>query len=278
MRSQWALLSCLLLCENVESSGIQLVRIPPPAKGDNSMMFRHNAYVDSKLRQNAVNVLNHQEWHVRHVVSPQSYASNVSQVVLHPEPLNVTVMVPQLGTTHSTSSIEHPFTLRPSALPPTASGGPRVLRLQENDGKSSAQWDETTAHACVSRLARLDNIASNPSGKSVCYNVQDLNNVSGVFNAEVRIYAVGQTQGGWKDTQATAMTIGLSYTAASVHLKQVEPQKRSMVPDPVLSPLLLSTSQHHRLRRSTIKAPRLLQTLSFGGQINNESIAGLSIE
>ena len=53
-------------------AAVQVARISPSPVGDTSHRFRHDSYVDKKVRAVAVNVLNHQAYHQRNVIFPSS--------------------------------------------------------------------------------------------------------------------------------------------------------------------------------------------------------------
>ncbi|KAF2231034.1 hypothetical protein EV356DRAFT_452798 [Viridothelium virens] len=78
------------------------------------------------------------------------------------------------------------------------------------------QWNEMTAQACSSAIQALNGNAGNPSGMAVCYNVPFLDNSTGVFESEVRLFNLSAPSGEWAGLSMDAISISMSYLGASV--------------------------------------------------------------
>ena len=293
----------LALCTSF-TCAVQIVRVVPSPEGNNAMMVRHDAFIDYKVRQNPINMLNHQDWRLRLVGAETSTmteaaaetasktdaavetsfcgepATATTPTTLSSAPSSSTSSV--LSTTDDNTSVSTntPPTiaaLTPSALH-TVSGGrgpfalykPSAALQQKAAALTGPQnWDEQTHLACMDRLGALRGQASNPSGKAGCYNVQSLNNKTGTFSADLRLYQVSSAEGDWTTVQNTGASIGLAFSAASVQLQGIQNSKMARSPVPIES--------HTRLLRRA-NLPQLLQTLAFAGQVKTSMLASLNDE
>lgn len=397
----------LLIGHTILTAAVQVARVSPSPVGDASHRFRHDSYVDKKVRQVAFNMLNHQNYHQRNVMFPSSasifptFVSNLTiatpllsdagiqlqptttippfkalqslenatvsgsqsasvasspmlQQTLSSPISNLSVVVPSVdrGSSplqahqssfpslsiicHAATGVDNSSTSltsaarrsslgtgtgvlsvssmpsasvsfsHPSSVPPNVpSGGstgrtytasrynssvatgighlipPPVassyltryaatdrlhlttnLRLATNVGVS---WEVDTENVCLSHLGELNGIATNPSGVSPCYNVRNLDNYTGAFNAELRLYRIAAATGDWTELRSDGVAVGMSYPDATVSLQNMV-KKRGLVE---FRPLFI---------RADDAAPKLLQTLSFLGQVNNGSIPELYVE
>ena len=88
--------------------------------------------------------------------------------------------------------------------------------LLNADGSINMQaWDEQTNQACIDALRLLPQ-ASNPSGTCVCYNLPALDNRTGTFQADLRLYRLGMPTGDFLGIPAVNIQVGLTYRGASV--------------------------------------------------------------
>ncbi|KAF2683941.1 hypothetical protein K458DRAFT_303436 [Lentithecium fluviatile CBS 122367] len=79
-----------------------------------------------------------------------------------------------------------------------------------------AKWEEQTKAACGTALQSLNGQASNPSGIAVCYNLPFLDNQTGVFQAELRMYNISAPIDPWTGITAADVSMTLSYSGATV--------------------------------------------------------------
>lgn len=78
------------------------------------------------------------------------------------------------------------------------------------------EWEKQTKAACGTALQSLNGQASNPSGIAVCYNLPFLDNQTGVFQAELRMYNVSAPIDPWAGITAADVSMTLSYSGATV--------------------------------------------------------------
>jgi hypothetical protein len=112
-------------------------------------------------------------------------------------------------------------------------------------------WDAQTAAACTAQLEALNGVASNPSGLAVCYNLPFLDNTTGVFEADLRLYQIAPPTGGFANIASSNVQVGLAYDATSL--------------------ISWPRDEEGVQRRAT--APTLVQSYAFVGQINKDLIS-----
>jgi hypothetical protein len=140
--------------------------------------------------------------------------------------------------------------------------GPASNVILNTDGTiNMTAWDAQANEACSSALSHLPE-ASNPSGTCVCYNLAALNNVTGTFKADLRLYQLSEPRGQFGGIPPEKIQVGLSYKGASV--SPVSAQTASgEVGAAAVSP-----------RQADISANlKLLQSYLFVGQIDQTEMS-----
>ncbi|KAL1795650.1 hypothetical protein ACET3X_005874 [Alternaria dauci] len=126
-------------------------------------------------------------------------------------------------------------------------------------GADLARWEEQTKQACMSTLSNLNGQASNPSGIAVCYNLPFLDNKTGVFQAELRMYNVSAPINPWVGVTAADVSMTLSYLGATVQNMQGNFTKRD---------LSWPVSDGMLVERQDISTMTELKVLMYVGRIN----------
>lgn len=122
-------------------------------------------------------------------------------------------------------------------------------------------WEEETNAACVKVLAGLSQ-ATNPSGTCTCYNLPALNNQTGAFEADLRLFQLSAPRDDFAGISPGNIQVGLSYNGASVSpVSQNTAAKKVVV-------------QTRQVAAATTQNLTLLQTYLFVGQIDTSRIAG----
>ena len=124
----------------------------------------------------------------------------------------------------------------------------------------TASWNSQTVEACAKAVGAMNGVASNPSGMAACYNVRQLDNSTGVFEADVRLYRVAQPTNGWT-TQS--ITVGMSYLGAAVALERSGNAKRD------------STIVTFPTEKRGVTLPQTVQNLTFAGKVNDDLMGWL---
>lgn len=125
-------------------------------------------------------------------------------------------------------------------------------------GIDMAKWDQETSLACNEALSQL-NVASNPSGTAICYNLPALDNQTGIFEADLRLYQLSEPSGAFSGIPPQNIQVGLIYHGASV--SPVDPE-------------MISARGYDPLRRRADL--KLLQAYLFVGQIDSDQVAQAS--
>jgi hypothetical protein len=126
-----------------------------------------------------------------------------------------------------------------------------------------AKWEEQTKAACGSALTVLNGQASNPSGIAVCYNLPFLDNQTGIFQAELRMYNVSAPINPWVGVSAGDVSMALSYLGATVQNTNGTFAKRDIV-DISFPPI-----KARSLVERQAAAPQELKVLMYVGKINS---------
>lgn len=111
-------------------------------------------------------------------------------------------------------------------------------------------------------LSNLKGKASNPSGIAVCYNVPFLDNSTGIFQAELRMYNVSAPIDPWQSVTAADVSMTLSYLGATVQMMNT---KREVSGDQMQA----RWSDGTLVQRQTITGMTELKTLMYVGKLNS---------
>lgn len=134
---------------------------------------------------------------------------------------------------------------------------PSTVQFNTNGTVNMTAWDTQVNAACAAALSKLTE-ASNPSGTCTCYNLPVLNNATGAFEADLRLYQVSAARAEFAGIPADQVQVALSYNGASV------------------SPVSAATAGAKVAARQTTAGGtqlKLLQTYLFIGQIDPSKMA-----
>lgn len=135
----------------------------------------------------------------------------------------------------------------------TTSAGTGVV-LNADGTINMTAWDDTATAACDDALTKLPE-SSNPSGTCICYNLPALDNSTGTFEADLRLFQLSTPSGEFEGIPPENIQVGLSYSGASV------------------SPVSVASASKLVVGRADTAANgslRLLQQYLFVGQIKKE--------
>lgn len=121
-------------------------------------------------------------------------------------------------------------------------------------------WDDAATTACRDALLNIP-LASNPSGTCVCYNLPALNNVTGTFEADLRLFQVSEPTGDFQGIPQEQIEVGLSYRGASV--TEITPEEAAR---------MAATSPGILARQEETRELRLLQSYLFIGQVDTNEM------
>ncbi|KAF1850784.1 uncharacterized protein K460DRAFT_273976 [Cucurbitaria berberidis CBS 394.84] len=129
-----------------------------------------------------------------------------------------------------------------------------------------AEWEKQTREACMNTLGSLNGQASNPSGIAVCYNVPFLDNQTGVFQAELRMYNVSAPVNPWVGVTAADCSMTLSYLGATVQNMNANLTKRDISWPPMGA---AEPRGGLLVERQDIKTMTELKVLMYVGRVNS---------
>lgn len=125
----------------------------------------------------------------------------------------------------------------------------QTTQTTQNNTVDMEAWDAEVNTACVAALSKLAK-ATNPSGTCTCYNLPAINNDTGAFEADLRLYQLSNPTGDFSGISADQVQVSLSYNGASV------------------SPMSTTTATQKAKERRGGSNPTLLQKYLFVGQID----------
>ncbi|QSZ30342.1 hypothetical protein DSL72_004864 [Monilinia vaccinii-corymbosi] len=135
---------------------------------------------------------------------------------------------------------------------------------------SMSDWNTRTDAACTQALDLLDDQAISQSGLAVCYNLPYVDNSTGVFNAELRLYNVSAPTGEFANIPSQDVQVGLTYAEATVSAVDMSSlMSRSEGTSLISWPRAME-------KRQSINTPgrrlNLVKSYAFVGQMNKEYI------
>lgn len=275
--------------------------LPRLVKDVSSSIFSHSAYVDQKVHHTSRSLLNHEQWHQRHVVAfsnassvaymtvsaPTGYLSPPSLGSLLPKasaPANTSSTV-GLGTALSSGSVATNSSTATSLALPLPSASASALKAdglasllghtEDLEADTSTDWDDQTESGCSTALIALHGVATNPSGIAACYNIQSVNNSTGIFEVDLRLYRISAPKEGWVKLDPSSVGVGLSYVNPTVSAIKAKKAKREGRTLPWF-PAQRDEAADIYIRRSTGAPPRRLESMNFVGTVDDESLAELT--
>ncbi|RAL65818.1 hypothetical protein DID88_005481 [Monilinia fructigena] len=137
---------------------------------------------------------------------------------------------------------------------------------------SLSDWNTQTEAACSEALNLLDMKNTDPSGLAVCYNLPYVDNSTGVFKADLRLYNVSAPTGAFANIPSQDVQVGLNYAEATVSVVNMSTLMSRSESE---GTSLISWPREIQKRQSTNSTGRrlnLVQSYAFVGQMNKEYI------
>ena len=160
--------------------------------------------------------------------------------------------------------LNHILDRRQSSPSQPASPGPSSrVTPSDRPAMNPQVWNTTTSAACMNSLMMANGSEPNPSGLSVCYNLPYLNNDTGVFQADLRLYRVAPATGNWAGVPQNDFSVGLSYKGASVSPDGNTLSKRVEH---------TATTERRQSGSASRQTPQVIQGFNFVGQMNAELV------
>lgn len=134
---------------------------------------------------------------------------------------------------------------------------------------SPANWNASTMEACTTALVMLRGLANSPSGMSMCYNLPFLDNSTGVFQADLRLFSIGPATGAFVGVAPADVNIDVRFAGAQVQPVPVtDLVARPSVAARGLPPSWPPSKRGFLAKRA--QDPVMAQSFAFVGQINPE--------
>lgn len=163
------------------------------------------------------------------------------------------------------ATLQYREALLPRQNAPTGPiSGPDSNVVLNADGTiNMTAWDALATDACNNALSHLPE-ASNPSGTCICYNLPALDNTTGAFEADLRVYQLSTPSGAFSGIAAKDIQVGLSYKGASVSPVTAQTASKKVT---------VITPRQNQVDTSGVNPNlKLLQTYLFVGQIDKNQL------
>lgn len=121
---------------------------------------------------------------------------------------------------------------------------------------------DATDAACIKTLTALNGNTTSPSGMSICYNVLQFDNTTGMFESVLGLYQVAAMRGDWVGVRQTDISVGLAYPGAMIAQENADPTKR----DTVMARGWIVRAPAVLRKRDT---PVMMKDMLFAGQVDN---------
>ena len=148
--------------------------------------------------------------------------------------------------------------------------GRDLLYRRADTPLTPANWNASTMAACTTALVMLRGLANSPSGMAMCYNLPFLDNSTGVFQADLRLFSIGPATGAFAGVAPADVSIDVRFVGAQVQPVPVT----DLVASPSVAarglPLSWPPSKRGFFAKRADQAPTLSQSFAFVGQINPE--------
>jgi hypothetical protein len=143
---------------------------------------------------------------------------------------------------------------------------PMERRQAASPTTNVTEWNAQTMAACTTALQALNGNAGNPSGMAACYNLPYLDNSTGVFQADLRLFTISAPSGGFANIPSQNVMVGLSYVGATVSAVNASSLKRRAD----LVSLISWPRSEDGMKKRQAAVPTMAQAYAFVGQINKD--------
>ncbi|KFY24296.1 hypothetical protein V493_05332 [Pseudogymnoascus sp. VKM F-4281 (FW-2241)] len=131
-------------------------------------------------------------------------------------------------------------------------------------------WNSSTMAACTTALVMLRGLPNSPSGMAMCYNLPFLDNSTGVFEADLRLFSIGPPTGAFADVAPADVAIDVQFVGAQAQPVPIT----DLVARPNVAarglPRSWLPSKRGLLAKRADQAPVLTHSFAFVGQVNPE--------
>lgn len=145
-----------------------------------------------------------------------------------------------------------------------------LYRRADTPPAPPANWNASTMAACTTALVMLRGLANSPTGMAMCYNLPFLDNSTGVFEADLRLFTIGPATGAFAGVAPADVSIDVRFAGAQVQPVPVT----DLVARPQVAarglPLSWPPSKRGLFAKRADQAPVMAQSFAFVGQINKE--------
>ncbi|KAI9831492.1 MAG: hypothetical protein M1826_003382 [Phylliscum demangeonii] len=132
-------------------------------------------------------------------------------------------------------------------------GASATAAPSRNDSTTTA-WEAQTSAACVKAVTALNGQTQSASGIVVCHNIPSLDNSTGAFHGDLRLFRAAAPQGAWAAVADADISIGVSFVGASIVGSADDTASRNGSPSKATTP--------------AAALPQMLQSLRYVAQLD----------
>ena len=134
---------------------------------------------------------------------------------------------------------------------------------------SAARNEAAIVSSCTSALSLLAGKPESASGMSLCYNILSINNSTGVFKSDLRLFKVAEPRDGWRNISMKSVVPSVNWKGSGASL--MGGQWSSSIQNQSASVGVNVEKRDRKLRkRAEQEGPTLMESYAFIGQINTE--------
>ncbi len=248
---------CALLASALSQAALDLV----------TFYNRHHHRANRQSRRDAGVLLNHELYRAQRVptISTEVLSTSSSQQSQSASVFNPVILNHEL---YRAGAVAKPLAISETAVSVTTQSvnTPKV---------DPAMWNSQTKAACETTLRNLSGKASNPAGVAVCYNLPGLDNSTGAFQVDLRLYRAAAPAQGWETVFDQTISVALYYPDATVASQETNKRRRD---DPAAIWNRTESVEVFELDRRTNDAgpPQILQAFHLLGQINGDMMGEMT--
>lgn len=165
--------------------------------------------------------------------------------------------------THHTISSDFLITRRQSSIPASTKNN-----TTNSTATTGSPYEAAITSSCTSALSLLAGKPESASGMSLCYNIISLNNSTGVFKSDLRLFKVAEPRDGWKNVSMKNIVPSVNWRGSGASL--MGSQWGLNAPKNTTEGTNIVRRDTHLARRAEKGGPALMESYSFIGQINPE--------
>lgn len=136
---------------------------------------------------------------------------------------------------------------------------------------TSPRYEAAILTSCATALSLLAGAPESASGMSLCYNILSLNNSTGVFKSDLRLFKVSEPRDSWRNTTLKNVVPKVDWRGSGASLMGGQGSSSIQNTSATGGASIARRKEDGKVRRrADVKGPVLMESYAFIGQINPE--------